>query len=141
MSNQIINDTWNTWIMGSKSANIEIELRKWATINNVSIVSMYSKEGIINQFGQFQTSYRRNWIEKLLGIRTETVFFHLEGDYFKLCEFRDIIDRASESRHWVFDGSWPTADGVLSRYCHDATVYQGLASLSRYCRQRGSGDV
>lgn len=77
----MVNAKWESWIEAPKSANIEIQLRKWASTNNVSIISMYSKD------------CHQDLMDKFLGIRRETVFFHLEGDYEKLSDLRDFINK------------------------------------------------
>jgi len=64
--------SWNAWVEGPKSMNIENAIRKYCIENNITIKSLYSKDN------------PRDFLDKLLGIRKETVYFELQGDYESL---------------------------------------------------------
>ncbi len=81
--------TWNAWVEAAKSDNMEIQIRKWANTNNVAIKSLYSKDCY------------RDFFDKILGIRRETVFFHLEGDLEKLDGLKRIFLNWSNSIQWT----------------------------------------
>ena len=79
MSNESRQASWNAWVEAPKSDNVEIQIRQWATLNNVKIISLYSKD------------CHRDIFDKLLGIKRESIFFHIEGEFEKLNELKNIF--------------------------------------------------
>lgn len=86
MNNERYQASWNAWIEAPKSDNIEIQIRQWANLNNVNIISLYSKD------------CHRDFFDKMLGIKKETVFFHIEGEFGKLNELKNIFMQRVEEK-------------------------------------------
>jgi hypothetical protein len=62
-----MNATWNSWIEAPKSMDVENAIRKYCISTGIKINSLYSKDNA------------RDFVDKLLAIKRETVYFDLEG--------------------------------------------------------------
>ena len=62
-----MNATWNSCIEAPKSMDVENAIRKYCISTGVKINNLYSKDNA------------RDFVDKLLAIKRETVYFDLEG--------------------------------------------------------------
>jgi hypothetical protein len=76
---------WDAWVEGPKYMNIENAIRKYCLESDITIKSLFTKEN------------SRGFLNKLLGINRETVYFELQGSYDALNFLQSELRRKQKS--------------------------------------------
>ena len=70
----------NTWVEAPKKYNLTNEIRKFCIDNNVTIHSLYSDP------------VNRDFLDKVLAINREVVYFHIEGSEYALTYLKNWLE-------------------------------------------------
>lgn len=76
--------TINTWVEAPKRYDMSNVIRKFCIQNNVTIHSLYSD------------SVNRDFLDKVLGINREVVYFHIEGNESTLKHLKNFLESLME---------------------------------------------
>jgi hypothetical protein len=81
-----MNATWNSWLEAPKSMNAENAIRKYCISTGIKINSLYSKDN------------PRDFMDKLLAIKRETVYFELEGPEDVMRNLQSELEKRARSK-------------------------------------------
>ena len=76
-----MNATWNSWLEAPKSMNAENAIRKYCISTGIKINSITTKDN------------PHDFMDKLLAIKRETVYFDLEGPEDALSNLKSELER------------------------------------------------
>jgi ubiquitin C-terminal hydrolase len=74
----------NTWVEAPKNRNVSNAIRKFCIENNLLIHKLES------------VSIHRDFLDKMLGIDRETIYFHISGDYDSLNILKTSLENESK---------------------------------------------